>query len=66
MSDKEQGMKNAGEMFRAFIAQQGFGDEAKNAARMMHDLYTSLKDEGFDEKQAMSIILTMVGAGARK
>ena len=61
MSSKEEGMRNAGEMFKAFMEQQGMTNNMKNAAHMMFDLYSELKKSGFTESQAMAILLTTIG-----
>jgi len=65
MSSKEEGMKNAGDMFRVFMEQQGLTNDLKNAAHMMFDLYSELKKAGFDEHQAMDILLTSISGGMK-
>ena len=65
MTDKEKGMQNAGEMFRAFMMQQGIGNEVKQFTKSIHDLYKGLTDEGFTPTQAMEIVLTIVRGGMK-
>lgn len=63
MSSKEEGMKNAGEMFRAFMEQQGMNSEIKKAAKLSHELYTELVNAGFNESQAMYILVHSISGG---
>ena len=65
MSDKDQGMRNAGEMFRAFMEQQGMTNDLKKAAQMMYDLFSELIRAGFSEHQAMAILLTTLQGGLK-
>lgn len=65
MSNKEEGMKNAGDMFRVFMEQQGMTNDLKNAAHMMFDLFSELKKSGFTESQAMAILLTTINGGTK-
>ena len=65
MSNTDKGMENAGRMFKAFMAQQGMGDELKTASKMMFDLYTELKNAGFNRHQAMAILLTTIQGGMK-
>ena len=59
-------MKNAGEMFRIFLEQQGMGNEAKIAAKQSYSFYSELKNAGFKEQQAMDILLTIIGGSIKR
>lgn len=58
-------MKNAGEMFKAFMEQQGMNNEIKKAARMSRELYTELVNAGFSEGQAMYILVHSISGGGK-